>query len=107
MTDSENDDNIPESDRAPDPAAKAMKMAKLAKKLPKSLVEELNDLPKDDLKARIVRCAGNIRDTEASREADSALEEQKAKLREMAAPYKDAINMQKTISSFCALLLED
>lgn len=105
MTDSE---ETPETtaDEKLSASERETQIAKLKKKLPASLVEELVDLSKDDLKARIARCAVNIRDTKIAQSLDEELAQKKAEAREMAAPYRDAVKMQTQISSLCALLLD-
>jgi len=82
------------------------KLTKLRKKLSESLIEELDVMSVDDLRSRIVRTEMNCMETERARDADTDLESARDTLKEMGAPYKEAIKAQRTIGAYAALLLE-
>ena len=89
-----------------DDLALATKMAKLKKKIPDTLVDELEAMSVDDLKARIVRCEVNLHETEQAKTKDAELELAKAKVRELQEPYTDAKKLQSAIIAYCTCLLD-
>ncbi len=81
------------------------KLAKLAKILTELEVEELQNMSKDDLKARITRCQLNITESKLAQERDEELENAKALVKKYRSPYSDAIKIQRAIMDFAALRL--
>jgi hypothetical protein len=83
---------------------------------PKKYAKILKDLPefkdtadaasKDELKQIIVRSEGNIYTIEKEKEADAKLNGAKELIKEMSAPYKDSIKVQKAKAKYALFLLE-
>lgn len=82
------------------------KLSKVKKKLDQMLIEELDDMAEADLKSRIVKCVGNIAESESAKEKDTQLQDCKVELKNLAAPYRDAISHQRAILKYVTLLLQ-
>ena len=81
-------------------------MYKLRKKLPESVVDELDEMNLEQLKARIVQSDVNIHESEKARRNDEELESMKLELKEANAPYRDAVKHQKLIIAYSACLMD-
>jgi hypothetical protein len=81
------------------------KLAKLSKKIPDDIVEELQQMSKEDLRSRITRCQLNITESKLAQERDEELESAQVLVKKYKGPYTDAIKMQKAISEYASLRL--
>ena len=70
-------------------------------------MEELNTLASDDLRATLVRCETNIKESEEAKEASEQLQAAQAAAKLIAEPFADAIKYQRAKQRFAALCLDD
>lgn len=82
-----------------------VKLKKLAKRIPRDMVEELKNMSTDDLRRRIVRSQVNLAEVKAAMERDEGLADAKEALRNIRGPYADATKLQKAIGEYATLLL--
>lgn len=104
VTDLDSGTEATESDNT-DPNALQKKMFKLRKKIPPDVVEDLENMDAEALKKRIVQCEMNILETQNALEADDGLAALKEQVKEASGPYRDAKNSQRSIATYCAILL--
>lgn len=83
------------------------RMHKLRKKLgDDGLIEELEGLDEDGLRARISRCETNILESEKAKAADTELAALKDKVKEANSPYAETKKTQRAIAEYAACLLD-
>lgn len=83
---------------------------------PEKYNKVLKDLPEfkeiadasspEDLKKIIVQCEGNIYTIDKEKDNDVKLNAAKELVKEMSAPYRDAIKVQTAKTKYCLFLLE-
>lgn len=83
---------------------------------PEKWMKVLKDLPEfkdtadaastDDLKKMIVTCEGNIYTVEKEKDDDVKLAGAKEIVKELSAPYKDALKVQMAKIKYCLFLLD-
>lgn len=83
----------------------AKQIKKLKKKIPEGIVEEIDAMNSDDLRRRIARSEIAMHETQQAMKADAELSLLKEKVKEMAAPFKEARATQKAISEYAAIQL--
>lgn len=79
---------------------------KYKKTLPIGMSEELDSMSDDDLKRRIIDSEVNIKTHNIERSQDEDLTQAKDRVKELEAPYKDAIKTQKAIVNYATLMLD-
>lgn len=104
-TNTDNDDNLVEQQTMSREELDG-RLAKLAKKIGKSMAEELQNMTNQDLRSRVTRCQMNILETKLAMERDEVLSEMKDKVKDLAGPYRDALSNQKRIAEYAALRLQ-
>lgn len=100
-----NDDASKDSSEG-DENALQLKMHKLRKRIPASMIEDFEAMSEAELHSRIVQCEVNIHDTEKARERDGELKNLKDKVKLAQAPYNEAKRLQRSISEYCTCLLD-
>jgi len=79
---------------------------KWSKQLPTGFAEEADAMDEDDLKSLIVRSESNIYSIEHEKDEDVKLNAAKDLVKEMSAPYRDAIKTQMAKIKYALFLLE-
>lgn len=83
------------------------KVRKLLKILDESAVEELDAMDHDTLRTTIVRSEAHIRESEDARDACEPLQVAKATVKELKAPFDDAVKYQRAKQRYAAMRLEE
>lgn len=84
-----------------------MKIEKLLKKLPTGFQDEADAMDEAALRETIVTAEAQVREVEKSREDDDALAAAREHVKDLAGPYRDAINAQRAKGSYCLHRLEE
>ena len=79
---------------------------KWSKQLPTGFTDEADAMDEDDLKSLIVRSESNIYAIEHEKDDDAKLNAAKDLVKEMSAPYRDAIKTQMAKIKYALFLLE-
>jgi hypothetical protein len=84
-----------------------MDMIKLLEKLPPGYAEDVAVYSDEDVRGELVQCEANIHQVETEKAADEKLAGAKAIVKDLSAPYRDAISAQRAkIKYLLALLME-
>lgn len=82
-----------------------MDLKKIIAKLPTGYVDEVNGASPERLKAEVIRAETNIKSVEQERAEDDKLAGAKELVKDLAGPYRDAINAQRAKISYLMHLL--
>lgn len=84
-----------------------MNIKKLIAKLPPGYVEDVAGMGGEDMRAAIVQANVNIRVVKSEREHDAKLAGAKEMVRDLSAPYRDAIGAQNAKIAYLLWQLEE
>lgn len=80
---------------------------KFAKKLPTGFTDTVESKDTNDLKKIIFECEGNIYTIDKEKAADVKLNGAKELIKDLAAPYRDAMATQMAKIKYCLYLMEN
>lgn len=83
---------------------------KYSKKINEAVPEFLDNvigLDSDKIKEKILECEGNIYETEIALDGDEELVKIREKVKEIAAPYKDAKAVEMAKLKYCVFVLDE
>ena len=84
-----------------------MDIKKIMAKLPSGFAEDVEGYSKQKLKDALLQSQVNIRNIEQEREEDEKLRGAKEILKDLSAPYKDAIGAQKAKIAYILHILDE
>lgn len=85
----------------------AMDLKKIIAKLPASYIDDTSGLSPEKLKAEIIQSETNIQRIEQEREADDKLSGARELVKDLSAPYRDAIVAQRAKIAYVMFLLSE
>jgi len=91
---------------SPNPNETEATLHRLRKIIGLTLADELEALAAAALQARIIASEANIATTEQAQGTDEQLDAAKSQVKELAAPYRDAVRNQRAIQRYCHHQLE-
>ena len=82
-----------------------MDLKKIISKLPTGYIDEVNGSSPEKLKAEIIQAETNIKRVEQERNADEKLAGARELVKDLSAPYRDAITAQRAKIAYVMFLL--
>ena len=76
------------------------------KRLTQEFIDATDQMNTDEVKARIITAEGNLFDIAGAKEADEKLQQAKEMVKEMAAPYSDAMKEANARIAYCVFALQ-